>query len=121
MSKSTGTLVGSPISDPKECAAVAYDGYWHKGLGCAYGAFYAIVGLMGEKYGAPYNQFPLPCSKSARAASPTGAPSAARCSAPLRLTPFLGRKERNAMVSELYRWYETAKLPIFNPGEAARA
>ena len=38
--------------DPKECAAVAYDGYWHKGLGCAYGAFYAIVGLMGEKYGA---------------------------------------------------------------------
>ena len=45
--------------DPKECAAVAYDGYWHKGLGCAYGAFYAIVGLMGEKYGAPYNQFPF--------------------------------------------------------------
>ena len=35
--------------DPKECAAVAYDGYWHKGLGCAYGAFYAIVGLMGER------------------------------------------------------------------------
>ena len=44
--------------DPKECAAVAYVGYWHKGLGGAYGAFYAIVGLMGEKYGAPYNQFP---------------------------------------------------------------
>ena len=21
--------------DPKECAAVAYDGYWHMGLGCA--------------------------------------------------------------------------------------
>ena len=33
---------------------------------------------------------------------------------------FWGRKERNAMVSELYRWYETAKLPIFNPGEAAK-
>ena len=24
------------------------------------------------------------------------------------------------MVSGLYRWYETAKLPIFNPGEAAK-
>ena len=45
--------------DPKECAQVAYDGYWYKGFGCGFGAFYSIVGLMGEKYGAPYNQFPF--------------------------------------------------------------
>lgn len=45
--------------DPKLCAEVAYEGYWHKGYGCGYGAFYSIVGLLGEKYGAPYNQFPF--------------------------------------------------------------
>ncbi len=33
---------------------------------------------------------------------------------------FYPRKERNPMVNELFRWYETTALPIYNPGEAAR-
>ena len=33
---------------------------------------------------------------------------------------FWGRKERTPMVNELFRWYETTALPIYNPGEAAR-
>ena len=45
--------------DPKECAKVAYEGYWYKGYACGYGAFYSIIGVLGEKYGAPYNQFPF--------------------------------------------------------------
>ena len=107
--------------DPKECAAVAYDGYWHKGLGCAYGAFYAIVGLMGEKYGAPYNQFPFAMLEVGKGGiSDWGTICGALLGPASAYALFWGRKERNAMVSELYRWYETAKLPIFNPGEAAK-
>ena len=34
--------------DPKECAKVAYEGYWYKGYACGYGAFYSIIGLLGE-------------------------------------------------------------------------
>ena len=33
---------------------------------------------------------------------------------------FWGRKDRDAMVSELFRWYETTKLPIYDPGDAAQ-
>ena len=45
--------------DPKEVAAVAYEGYWYKGYACGYGCFYSLIGLMAEKYGAPYNTFPF--------------------------------------------------------------
>ena len=45
--------------DPDECAPVAYDGFWHNLNACGYGAFYSIVGIMAEKYGAPYDQFPF--------------------------------------------------------------
>ena len=107
--------------DPNVCAPVAYEGYWHKGLGCAYGAFYAIVGLMGEKYGAPYNQFPFAMLEVGKGGiSDWGTICGALLGPASAYALFWGRKERNAMVSELYRWYETAKLPIFNPGEAAK-
>ena len=33
---------------------------------------------------------------------------------------FWGRDERTPMVNELYRWYETTKLPIYQPGDAAK-
>lgn len=45
--------------DPDECAPVAYEGFRHNLHACGYGAFYSIVGMMAEKYGAPYNQFPF--------------------------------------------------------------
>ena len=43
------------IDDIATAMDVAYKGYWYKGLGCGYGAFYSIVGTMANKYGAPYN------------------------------------------------------------------
>lgn len=45
--------------DPAECAEAAYQGYWYKGYACGYGVFYGIIGVLGEKFGAPYNQFPF--------------------------------------------------------------
>lgn len=107
--------------DPKECAPVAYEGYWNKGLGCGYGAFYSIVGVMGEKYGAPYNQFPHHMLEVGKGGiSDWGTICGALLGAASAFALFWGRKERDAMVTELFRWYENTAFPMYDPGADAR-
>lgn len=107
--------------DPAECAQVAYEGYWHNDYACGYGAFYSIIGLMAEKYGAPYNQFPFTMLEANKAGvSGWGTICGALYGAAAAFALFWPRKERDAMVSELFRWYEKTALPIYNPGEAAQ-
>ena len=103
-----------------ECAPVAYEGYWHKGYACGYGAFYGIIGMMGEKFGAPYNQFPFTMLEANKGGiSDWGTICGALYGAAAAFALFWGRKERTPMVNELFRWYETTALPIYNPGDAA--
>ena len=107
--------------DPEECSLVAYDGYWHKGYACGYGVFYGIIGVMGEKFGAPYNQFPYTMLEANKGGiSDWGTICGALYGAAAAYALFWGRDERTPMVNELYRWYEKTPLPIFNPGDAAR-
>ncbi len=107
--------------DPKECAAVAYEGYWYKGYACGYGAFYSLIGLMGEKYGAPYNTFPFAMLEANKGGiSDWGTICGALYGAAAAYALFWGRNERTPMVNELFRWYEQTKLPIYNPGDAAQ-
>ncbi len=107
--------------DPTACAATAYDGYWFNDYGCCYGAFYAIVGTMAEKFGAPYNQFPFTMMEVGKSGiSEWGTICGALLGVASAYALFWGRKERNPMVSELFRWYEKAALPIFDPGETAK-
>lgn len=109
------------VLDPEECAAVAYDGYWHKGLGCCYGAFYSIVGLMAERHGAPYSQFPFSMMEVGKSGiSGWATICGALLGAASAYALFWGRKERNDMVNDLYRWYEQTAFPIYNPGPAAK-
>lgn len=106
--------------DPAECAAIAYEGYWHKGYACGYGSFYSIIGVMGEKFGAPYNQFPFTMLEANKGGvSDWGTICGALYGAAAAFALFWGRKERTPMVNELFRWYETAALPIYEPGEKA--
>lgn len=105
----------------QESAAIAYDGYWYKGYACGYGAFYGIVGVLGEKYGAPYNQFPFTMLEANKGGiSDWGTICGALYGAAAAFALFWPRKERDPMVNELFRWYESAALPIYNPGEAAQ-
>ena len=107
--------------DPAECAKVAYEAYWYKGYACGYGVFYGIVGVMGEKFGAPYNQFPFTMFEFLKGGiSDWGTICGALGGAAAAYALFYGRKDRNAMVSDLYRWYEQTKLPIYNPGDKAQ-
>ncbi len=103
-----------------ECAPVAYEGYWHKGYACGYGTFYGIIGMMGEKFGAPYNQFPFTMLEANKGGiSDWGTICGALYGAAAAFALFWGRKERTPMVNELFRWYETTALPIYNPGDKA--
>lgn len=107
--------------DPDACAEAAYEGYWYKGYACGYGTFYSIVGMLGEKYGAPYNQFPFAMLEANKGGvADWGTICGALYGAAAAYALFWGRKERNPMVSELYRWYEVTKLPIYQPGDKAQ-
>lgn len=107
--------------DARESMPIAYEGYWYKGYACGYGAFYGIVGVLGEKYGAPYNQFPFTMLEANKGGiSDWGTICGALYGAAAAFALFWPRKDRDAMVNELFRWYESTPLPVYNPGEAAQ-
>jgi len=98
--------------DPAECAPVAHFGYYHQGYGCCYGAFESIVGGMGRKHGAPYNQFPFAMMEVGKSGiSDWGTICGALLGAASAMALFWGRKERDPMVTELFRWYEKTAFP----------
>jgi len=108
--------------DAVECAPLAYDGYWEDGLGCCYGVFHSIIGSLGRKYGAPYDQFPFRMMEVGKSGiSDWGTICGALLGAASAFALFWGRKERDPMVTELFRWYETAALPIHLPAKAQGA
>jgi hypothetical protein len=105
--------------DAAECAPLAYAGYWEDDLGCCYGTFHSIIGTLGKKYGAPYAQFPFRMMEVGKSGiSDWGTICGALLGAASAMALFWGRKERDPMVTELFRWYEKAALPIFEPGQA---
>lgn len=107
--------------DAKESTAIAYDGYWHKGYGCAYGTFYGIVGVLAEKYGAPYNAYPFSMMEAFKGGiSDWGTICGALAGAACAISCFYPRKEAKPMVNELFRWYEKTAFPMYNPGDKAK-
>lgn len=107
--------------DAAACAPLAYEGYWDRGLGCCYGTFYSIVGSLGKQYGAPYNQFPFTMMEVGKSGiSEWGTICGALLGAASAYALFWGRKERDPMVTELFRWYEQTAFPVYNPGDKAQ-
>lgn len=101
--------------DEREAAELAYRRYYYKGMGCGYGAFYAIVSAYAAKYGEPYSSFPLQVlehkkgrfsGKDKICGSLVGAGAA--------MSLFAGQ-EREEMFAELVKWYEDAPLPVYIP------
>ena len=106
--------------DPAASAPIAYDGYWHKGYGCGYGVYYGIVGVLAEKYGAPYNTFPFSMMEMFKGGmADWGTICGALAGGAAAIFSFFPRKLGNPMVSELFRWYEKTAFPIYDPLEAA--
>jgi hypothetical protein len=106
--------------DPKEIADTAYQGFAYKGYGCGFGVFYGIVGLMGEKYGKPYNEFPFTMLEVGKSGvSNWGTLCGALLGAASALSLFYGRKERDPMIDQLFRWYEVTAFPTYMPAGKA--
>jgi hypothetical protein len=106
--------------DATECAPLAHAGYYYKGYGCGYGVFESIVGSMGRKHGAPYNQFPFAMMEVGKSGiSDWGTICGALLGAASAMALFWGRKERDPMVTELFRWYEKTALPNYVPAAGA--
>ena len=102
--------------NPVEVATVAHAGFWHQGYGCGYGVMYSIVGLMGEKHGAPYKDFPFSMMEYGKSGiSEWGGTCGALLGAAAVLALFYPRKDRDAMIDELFRWYELTAFPMYKP------
>lgn len=102
--------------DPAESSAAAYEGFFHHGYGCCYGAFKGIVGVMGQKYGSPYNSFPLHMMEVGKSGiSEWGTICGALLGIASAWSLFWGRKDRDPMVDELFSWYEKQPLPFYKP------
>ncbi|MCF8112184.1 MAG: C-GCAxxG-C-C family protein [Desulfobacteraceae bacterium] len=100
----------------EEAAQISYENFFYKEYGCCYGAFKGIVGLMGKKYGAPYNSFPLHMMEVGKSGvSEWGTICGALLGVASAWALFWGRKERDPMVDELFTWYERASLPVYTP------
>lgn len=71
---------------------------------------------MGEKYGSPYQEFPFSMMELGKSGiAEWGGTCGSLIGASAALALFWGRKERDPMVNELFRWYEVTALPIFQP------
>lgn len=102
--------------DPMECAQVAYHGYWERNGGCGYAVFKGIIGMMGVKYGAPYDTFPLwMMSYASGGIAGWGTVCGALNCAAAAYGLFHERMEQIPLVDALFSWYEKAELPQFTP------
>lgn len=102
--------------DPQSVADPAYWGYWDAGRGCCYGTFAAIVGALGDKYGAPYNTFPLEMMVVGKSGiGAWGTICGALLGSAAAIALFHGPKQHIPMIDELFRWYETTAIPTYAP------
>lgn len=103
--------------DPSEAAQIAYQDY---SVGsCMYGVFSGIVSLLSEKIGEPYSSFPKHMMEYGHGGiGGTGT----ICGTLNGATAVFGllisdKKIRDILTAELFSWYETSKLPIFEPSK----
>ncbi len=77
---------------------------------------YGLIGLMGEKFGAPYSTFPFSCMEFGKSATAeSGGTCGCLMSGAQVISLFYPRKIAVPLQQELFRWYEATALPIFQP------
>ncbi len=77
---------------------------------------YGLIGLMGEKFGAPYNTFPFSCMEFGKSATGnSGGTCGCLMGGAQALSLFFPRKVAVPMQKKLFRWYEVTSLPVFQP------
>ncbi len=79
-----------------------------------YGAFEAIVGTLGDQYGAPYKDFPFPMFKYGAGGANGWATLCGALNGSMAAIQLLS-PDPGPVIDSLMSWYETEPLPNFYP------
>ncbi len=96
--------------DPEDARLRGHAAYWK--AGCSYGAFYAVVSMLREKVGGPYNQIPLRMLGYGRGGVANwGTICGALNGAAAAINLVAPDADTNKLVSELVGWYTGFAFP----------
>ncbi|QNN21105.1 C_GCAxxG_C_C family protein [Planctomycetales bacterium ZRK34] len=100
---------------PDKTAELAYTHYPNGG--CAYGMTAAVVGQLADLHGDPYDTFPIAMMRYGHSgAGGWGTLCGAANGAAAMCGLFVAdAKHRDAMISELFEWYQSTTLPMYEP------
>lgn len=103
---------------PERVAERAYPMY-HQG-GCMLVVFGSIMAQLAEQFGEPYSSFPVNMMKyGASGIGNYGSVCGSLNGAAAAIGLFVGNKEhQEAMIEDLFTWYEKALLPVYAPPKA---
>jgi hypothetical protein len=101
---------------PGDIQERAYQSAWAK-IGCMYGTIEAIVGTLADKYGAPYNTFPIDATiYGSGGLGGIGSLCGTMNACGLLFNLFSKNQEDLfALCQEISLWYENAELPLYAP------
>lgn len=118
----TGNTKNMPVwswreLSPEKTAELAYTHYPNGG--CAYGMTAAVVGQLADLHGQPYDTFPIAMMRYGHSgAGGWGTLCGAANGAAAMCGLFVAdAKDRDAMISQLFEWYQSTSLPIYEPAD----
>jgi hypothetical protein len=102
--------------DPASIQERAYQSAWAK-IGCMYGTVEAVLGTLADKYGAPYNTFPIEATIYGSGGIGGLGSVCGTINACGLLFNLFSRNQNDlfALCNEISLWYENAKLPSYKP------
>ena len=98
--------------DKDEVQARVYD-QWFKLGGCGAAVFDGFLGVLAEKYGYPYNQFPQEIGFLGHSGYTCGSYCGALGGATLVISLFIPKDNQDDVLKELQAWYTSTVLPIY--------
>jgi len=101
---------------PESIQERAYLSAWEK-IGCMYGVLEAVIGTLGDKYGAPYNTFPVEATVYGSGGIGGGGSLCGTVNAAGMLFGLFAKSQEDmfALCGEMSLWYEKAPLPVYKP------
>ena len=101
---------------PPEVQERAYQSAWAK-VACMYGTFEAIMGTLSDKYGAPYNTFPIEATLYGSGGFGGLGSICGTINACGLLFGLFAKNQEDifALCQEISLWYENAQLPAYKP------
>ncbi len=102
--------------NPEEIKERAYQSAWDK-IGCMYGVCEAILGTLADRYGAPYDTFPVAATVyGSGGIGGLGSVCGTINASGLLFNLFVAdQNDMFALCSEMSLWYEKASLPVYKP------